>query len=199
MDLSRFNDPYERAPTALSKQSRDCAIADGRISRIPVWTCVLITGERAVDRNHSHSPRWVDTTWRRAARPDLLVDVTASGHVESASDAHAGPIQGPGPGFRHMTAAVHLFVVDGVLVVVVGLQGELGAADRALEAARVEKGEVLQGAHSVDLVDSLGAPQARALVEVGPVHGVVVCLAACVVALLCSESSSGSAPDHRSL
>jgi len=122
------------------------------------------------DERQSHSPSWIDAARRRATRPDLLVDVAASGHVKGAPDAHAGPVQSAGSGFRHVTAAVHLLVVDRVLIVVVSLQGELGAADRALEAARVEKREVLQGTHPVDLVDGLSAPQTRALVEVRPIH-----------------------------
>lgn len=69
-----------------------------------------------------------------------------------------------------MTTAVYLLVVDRVLIVVVGLQGELGTADRAFEATRVEKREVLQGTHPVDLIDGLGAPQTRALVEIRPIH-----------------------------
>lgn len=69
-----------------------------------------------------------------------------------------------------MAAAVHLLVVDGVLVVIVGLQGQLGAADRALEAPRVEEREVLERAHSVHLVHRLSAPQTRALVEIRPIH-----------------------------
>lgn len=122
------------------------------------------------DERQSHSPSWIDATRRRAARPDLLVDVAAPGHVKGAPDAYAGAVQGARSGFRHVTAAVDLLVVDRVLVVVVGLQGELGAADRALEAARVEKREVLQGTHPVDLVDGLSASQTRALVEVRPIH-----------------------------
>lgn len=117
-----------------------------------------------------YSPRWIDTTRRRATRPDLLVHVAASGYVESAPDAHAGAIEGARPGFGHVTVAVDLLVIDRVLIVVVGLQGEFRTADRAFEAARVEERKVLQGTHPVDLVDSLGAPQTRALVEVGPIH-----------------------------
>lgn len=100
----------------------------------------------------------------------MLVDITASRHVKGAPDAHAGPVQGPGPRLGHVTAAVHLLVVDRVLIVVVRLQGEFGAADRALEATRVEERKVLQGTHPVHLVDGLSAPQTRALVEVGPIH-----------------------------
>jgi len=122
------------------------------------------------DERQNHSPSWINATRRRATRSDLLVDVAASGHVKGAPDAHAGPIQSAGSGFRHVTTAVHLLVVDRVLVVVVGLQGELSAADRALEAARVEKREVLQGTHPVDLVDGLSASQTRAFIEVRPIH-----------------------------
>lgn len=117
-----------------------------------------------------NSPRWIDTTWRGASCPDLLVDVTASGYIKGAPDAHAGSVQGPGSRFGHMTATVNLLVVDRVLIVVIRLQGEFGAADRALEAARVEEREVLQGTHPVHLVDGLSASQTRALVEVGPIH-----------------------------
>lgn len=121
-------------------------------------------------KDKAHSPGRIDAARRRAARPDLLVDVAASRHVKGAPDAHAGAVQRAGSGLRHVTAAVHLLVVDRVLVIVVGLEGELGAADRALEAARVEEREVLQGTHPVDLVDGLSASQTRALVEVGPIH-----------------------------
>lgn len=69
-----------------------------------------------------------------------------------------------------MTATVHLLVVNRVLIVVVGLQGELGTAYRALEATRVEKRKVFQGTHPVDLIDSLSTSQTRALVEVRPIH-----------------------------
>lgn len=95
-------------------------------------------------RKHANnSPRWVEATRRCTSCPDLLVDVTASRDVKGAPDAHAGPVQGPRSRFGHVTAAVHLLVVDRVLVVVVGLQGELGAADRALEATRMEERKVL--------------------------------------------------------
>ena len=69
-----------------------------------------------------------------------------------------------------MAATVHLLVVDRVLVVVVGFQGQLGAADRALEATRMEEREVLQRADSVHLVHRLGTPQTRAFVKVRPIH-----------------------------
>lgn len=75
------------------------------------------------------------------------------------------------PDLGHVAAAVHLLVLLPVLVVVIGLQGELGAADGALEASAVEEGEVLQRAHPVHLVDGLAAPETRALVEVRPVDG----------------------------
>jgi len=71
-----------------------------------------------------------------------------------------------------VTAAVHLLIIDRVLIIVIGLQGELGAADRAFEAARVKKREVLQRTHPIDLVDSLSASQTRALVEVRPIHDI---------------------------
>lgn len=57
-----------------------------------------------------------------------------------------------------------------MLVVVVGLQGQLGAANRALEATRVKEREILQGADPVHLVDGLSTPQTRAFVEVRPIH-----------------------------
>jgi len=69
-----------------------------------------------------------------------------------------------------VTAAVHFFVIDRVLIVVVGLQGELGTANCAFEAASMEKREVLQGTHPVDLVNSLSASQTRALVKVRSIH-----------------------------
>lgn len=69
-----------------------------------------------------------------------------------------------------MAATVHLFIVDRVLVVVVGLQGQLGAAYSALEATRVKEGEILQWANPVHLVHGLRAPQTRALVKVRPIH-----------------------------
>lgn len=112
---------------------------------------------------------WIDGP-RRAPRPDLLVDVAAPRDVEGAPDADARAVEGTGPGLGHVTAAVDLLVVDRVLVVVVGLEGELGAADRALEAARMEEGEVLERPDPVYLVHRLLAAQARALVEVRPIH-----------------------------
>lgn len=49
-------------------------------------------------------------------------------------------------------------------------QSQFGPAYRAFEAAAVEEGEVLQRTHPVHLVHDFAAPEARALVEVGPVH-----------------------------
>jgi len=69
-----------------------------------------------------------------------------------------------------VATTVDLLVVDRVLIIVVGLQRELGTADRALEAARVEERKVLQRAHPVDLVHGLSAPQTRAFVKVWPIH-----------------------------
>lgn len=115
-------------------------------------------------------PRWINTPWRRAAGSNLLVDVTTSRHVQRGPNAHAGPVQRPRSRFRDVAAAVHLLIVDRVLVVVVGLQGQLGPAYSALEAARVKEGEILQWAHPVHLVHGLRAPQTRALVKVGPIH-----------------------------
>lgn len=57
-----------------------------------------------------------------------------------------------------------------VLVVVVGLQRQLGAAVHALEAARVKERKVLQRTDAVHLVDDLAAAQARGFVEIGTVH-----------------------------
>lgn len=116
------------------------------------------------------SPRWIDATRRRASSSDLLVNVTASGHIKGTPDTHAGSVQGPGSGFGHMTATVHFFVIDCVLIVVVGLESEFSAAYCAFEAARVEECEVLQRTHSIDLVDSLSASQTRAFVKVRPIH-----------------------------
>lgn len=78
------------------------------------------------------------------------------------------------PYFRDVAAAVDLLVLLTVLVVVVRLQCEFGAADGALEAAAVEEGEVFERPDTVHLVHRLVAPQTGALVEVGPVHGLVV-------------------------
>lgn len=69
-----------------------------------------------------------------------------------------------------MTAAVHFFVIDCVLIIVVGLESEFSAAYRALETARVEECEVLQRTYSIDLVDSLSASQTRTFVKVWPIH-----------------------------
>jgi hypothetical protein len=76
--------------------------------------------------------------------------------------------------FGHVTVAIHLLVLLSVLVVVVRLQRQLGTTNRALKASTVEEREVLQGAHAVHLVDSLVAPQTGTLVEVGPVHRLVI-------------------------
>lgn len=104
--------------------------------------------------------------------PDLLVDeVGGLGHVQGGPDAHRAAVEVSGPDLGHVAAAVHLLVLLPVLVVVVGLEGELGAAHRALETSAVEEGEVLQRTDPVHLVDGLAAPEAGALVEVGPVDG----------------------------
>lgn len=108
----------------------------------------------------------------RATSPDLLVDVSAPGHVERTPDTDARSIESSWSRFRHVTVAVDLLVVDRVLIVVVRLEGELRAAYRALEAARVKESEVLQGTNSVDLVHRLLAAQTRALVEIRTVHPV---------------------------
>lgn len=123
------------------------------------------------DKKTHNSPRWVDAARRSTSCPDLLVDVTASRYVKGAPDTHTGSVQGSGSWFGHVTATVYLLVVDCVLVVVVRLEGELGAADRALEATRVEEREVLEGTHSVHLIDGLSASQTRAFVKVRPIHG----------------------------
>lgn len=71
-----------------------------------------------------------------------------------------------------MTTTVYLLVVDRVLIVVVGLEGELGAAYRALEATRVEESEVFQGTDTVHLVHRLLTAQTCAFVEIRTVHPV---------------------------
>ena len=60
-------------------------------------------------------------------------------------------------------AAINLLVVVAALVVVVGLEGQLGAALHAAETAGVEEGVVLEGPDLVGGVDRLAAPQAVAV------------------------------------
>lgn len=94
-----------------------------------------------------------------AGAADLLVDeVRGPGHVHGGSDADRGSVQVAGSDLGHMATAVDLFVLLAVLVVVVGLERELRAADGALEAAAVEEGEVLERTDSVHLVDGVVAP-----------------------------------------
>lgn len=103
---------------------------------------------------------------------DLLVDeVRGPGYVHGGPDPDRRSVQVSRSDLGHMATAVDLFVLLAVLVVVVRLERELRAADGALEAAAVEEGEVLERADSVHLVDRVVAPQTRALVEVGSVHG----------------------------
>ena len=59
----------------------------------------------------------------------------------------------------------YLLIVIARLVVVVGLQGQLGVTLGTPEAAAVEEGVVLEGADLVGGVDRLAAPQA-AVVDV---------------------------------
>ena len=82
------------------------------------------------------------------------------GHVESSLDLDSVFIDPPGADLGHVLAAVDLLVVGRELVVVIGLQGELGAAHHAPEAAAVEECVVLQRADLVGGVDHLPAPQA---------------------------------------
>lgn len=101
--------------------------------------------------------------------PNLVIhQVIRLGHAEGCLDANRHAIQVSWSRLGHVALAVDLFVVLVLLVVVVGPQGQFGAADEALEAALVEEGEVLQGADFVHLVDCLAASQAAVLVAV---HG----------------------------
>lgn len=103
---------------------------------------------------------------------DLLVhEVGGPRHIHGGTDPDRGTVQMPGSDLRHMAAAVDFLVLLTVLVVVVSLEGELGATDGTLEAAAVEECEVLERTDSVHLVDRVVAPETRALVEVSPVHG----------------------------
>ena len=141
------------------------------VSCLQSWESKFIgTVATRLQRGKSLLPRWINSPRRRATSSNLLVDVTAPRYVQRGPDAYAGPVQGSWAWFRNVAATVHLLVVDRVLIVVVGFQGQLGAADRALEAARVEEREVLQRADSVHLVHGLGTPQTRAFVKVRPIH-----------------------------
>lgn len=94
-----------------------------------------------------------------AGAADLLVDeVRGPGHVHGGPDADRGSVQVAGSDLGHMATAVDLFVLLAVLIVVVGLERELRAADGALEAAAVEEGEVLERTDPVHLVDGVVAP-----------------------------------------
>ena len=65
----------------------------------------------------------------------------------------------------------YLLIVIARLVVVVGLQGQLGVTLRTPEAAAVEEGVVLEGADLVGGVDRLVAAQAVAVHVVCLEHG----------------------------
>lgn len=75
-----------------------------------------------------------------------------------------------GADFWYMTTAIHLLVLLPVLVVIVRLERQLRAANRALETTTVEEGEVLQGPDPVHLIDRVGATQAGGFVEIRTVH-----------------------------
>uniref|UniRef100_A0A6B0UTI5 Putative secreted protein n=1 Tax=Ixodes ricinus TaxID=34613 RepID=A0A6B0UTI5_IXORI len=65
-----------------------------------------------------------------------------------------------------MVLTIYLLVLLALLVVEVGFEGQLGAAQEALEAALVVEGEVFERAHLVDLVHRLATPQAGVLVGI---------------------------------
>lgn len=115
-------------------------------------------------------PRWINSPRRRATSSDLFIDVTASRYVQRGPNAYTRSVQGSWTWLGNVAATVHLLVVDRMLVVVVSLQGQFSAADRALETTRVKEREVLQWTDSVHLVDGLSASQTRALVKIRPIH-----------------------------
>ena len=79
--------------------------------------------------------------------PDLLIDVRPRfGRVHGRLYPHGVFVESARPDLGDVLAAVDLLVRLAVLVVLVGPQGQLGAAHHTTEAARVEEGEVLQGA-----------------------------------------------------
>lgn len=88
-------------------------------------------------------PRWINSPRRRATSSDLFIDVTASRYVQRGPNAYTRSVQGSWTWLGNVAATVHLLVVDRMLVVVVGLQGQFSAADRALETTRVKEREVL--------------------------------------------------------
>lgn len=79
-----------------------------------------------------------------ASAADLLVDVVERlGHVERRADADGRAVQMTGSDLRYVADAVDLLVLVAILIVVVGLQCQFGAACRTLEAALVEECKVL--------------------------------------------------------
>lgn len=104
-----------------------------------------------------HLPWWIETTWWCTTSPDLFIHVTASGYIKSTSNSHTGSVQGSRTRFRHMTTAIHFLIVDRMLIVIIGLQRELGTANRAFETSRVKEGKILQRSYPVDLVNGLRA------------------------------------------
>lgn len=107
-----------------------------------------------------------------ATSSNLLVDkVGRPGYIEGRPDADCRAVQVSGANLGHMAATVHLLVFLPVLVVVVGLECQLGAAHGTLETPAVEEGEVLERTHAVHLVHGVVTPQASTLVKVHSIHG----------------------------
>lgn len=102
-----------------------------------------------------------------AATAYLVVDERRRfGYIQCAPDTYRRAVQVSRADFRHVTRTVHLLVFLSVLIVVVGLQRQLRAADYALEAPAMKERKILERAHSVHLVHRLVAPQACAFVKV---------------------------------
>ena len=98
---------------------------------------------------------------------DLLVDVVKRlGHIKGGTNAHRRAVQVARSNLGYVADAVDLLVFVAVLVVVVSLESQFGAACRTLKTTLMEKGKILEGTDSVYLVHRLAAPEAEILVKV---------------------------------
>ena len=101
----------------------------------------------------------------------LIHKVSGPGHVEGGSDAHGGPIQVSRADLGDVAATIYFFILLTMLIVVIGFECEFGPAHSTLEAPAMKECKVLEGPHSVHLVNRLITPETGALVKVHSIHG----------------------------